>query len=73
MVLSNTIIYSDILNETEFLRLLAKYGHKTIGVRVMNSYDLALFILTKIGKTKKGKYLNNEEQDFIYFNLCKPQ
>ena len=73
MVLSNTIIYSDILNETEFLRLLAKFGLKTIGVRVMNSYDLALFVLTKLGKTKKGKYLSDEEQDFIYFNLCKPQ
>lgn len=73
MVLSNTIIYSDILNETEFLRLLAKFGFKTIGVRVMNSYDLALFVLTKLGKTKKGRYLSNEEQDFIYFNLCKPQ
>ena len=73
MVISNTIIYSDNLNETEFLRLLAKRGIKTIGVRVLNSYDLALYALTKLGKTKKGKYLNNEEQDFIYFNLCQPQ
>ena len=69
--ISNKIIYSDILNETEFLRLLAKLGYKTIGVRVMNSYDLSLFVLTKLEKTKKGKYLGNEEQDFIYFNLLK--
>lgn len=68
MSFTNTIIYSDTLNETEFLRTLAKLGVKTLGVRVMDSYDLSLFILSKLGKTKKGVYLNNEEQDFIYYS-----
>ena len=61
MSFTNTIIYSDTLNETEFLRTLAKLGVKTLGVRVMDSYDLSLFILSKLGKTKKGVYLNNED------------
>ena len=72
MNLFNTIIYSDSLNETEFLRTLSKLGIKTLGVRVMNSYDISLYILAKFGKNKKGVYLNNEEQDFVYYNLLKP-
>lgn len=72
MNLFNTIIYSDSLNETEFLRTLSKLGIKTLGVRVMDSYGLSLYILAKFGKNKKGVYLNNEEQDFVYYNLLKP-
>lgn len=72
MILTNTIIYSDTLNETEFLRALAKSGIKTLGVRVMNSYDLSLLIIAKLGKNKQGLYLNNEEQNFVYYNLLKP-
>ena len=66
------IIYSDTLNRTEFLRTLAKRGIKTLGLRVMSSHDLALYILSKLGKTKKGRYLSNQEQDFIYYSLLKP-
>ena len=62
----NRIIYSDTLNETEFLRTLAKQGLNTLGLRVMNSYDLALYIFSKIGKCEKRKYLSNKEQDFVY-------
>ena len=72
MNLVNKIIYSDTLNETEFLRTLAKIGIKTLGVRVMDSYDLSLLVLAKLGKNKKGVYLNNEEQDFIYYNELQP-
>ena len=64
--IKNRIIYSDTLNETEFLRTLAKKGMNTLGLRVMNSYDLSLFILSKLGKCEKRKYLSNKEQDFVY-------
>ena len=66
------IIYSDTLNQTELLRTLAKRGIKTLGLRVMSSYDLALFILSKLGKSEKRRYLSNQEQDFIYYSLLKP-
>ena len=66
------IIYSDTLNQTEFLRTLAKRGIKTFGLRVMSSYDLALYILSKLGKSEKKRYLSNQEQDFIYYSLLKP-
>ena len=67
--LKNRIIYSDSLNETEFLRTLAKQGINTLGLRVMNSYDLSLYILSKLGICEKRKYLNNKEQDFVYYVL----
>ena len=66
------IIYSDTLNQTELLRTLAKRGHKEFGLRVMPSYDLALFILSKLGKREQRRYLSNQEQDFIYYSLLKP-
>lgn len=66
------IIYSDTLNQTELLRTLAKRGIKTFGLRVMSSYDLALLILSMLGKTEKRKFLSNQEQDFIYYSLLKP-
>ena len=66
------IIYSDTLNQTELLRTLAKRGIKTFGLRVMSSYDLALFILSKLGRTEKRRYLPNQEQDFIYYSLLNP-
>ena len=66
------IIYSDTLNQTELLRTLAKRGIKTLGLRVMSSYDLAVFILSKLGETEKRRYLSNQEQDFIYYSLLKP-
>ena len=66
------IIYSDTLNQTELLRTLAKRGIKTLGLRVMSSYDLAVFILSKLGRTEKRRYLSNQEQDFIYYSLLKP-
>ena len=65
--LKNRIIYSDTLNETEFLRTLAKQGINTLGLRVMNSYGLSLFILSKLGISEKRRYLNNKEQDFVYY------
>ena len=67
--LKNRIIYSDTLNETEFLRTLAKQGINTLGLRIMNSYDLSLFILSKLGISEKRRYLNNKEQDFVYYSL----
>lgn len=66
------IVYSDVLNETELLRSLAKANYKTLGLRVLNAYDLALFISTKICFHKQGRYITNEEEDFIYFNLLNP-
>ena len=66
------IIYSDTLNQTELLRTFAKRGISTFGLRVMSSYDLALLILSKLGKTEKRRYLSNQEQDFIYYSLLKP-
>ena len=66
------IIYSDTLNQTELLRTLAKRGIKTLGLRVMSSYDLALFILSKLGISEKRRYLSNQEQDFIYYSLLRP-
>ena len=71
-MLVEKIIYSDTLNQTELLRTLAKRGKKTLGLRVMSSYDLALFILSKLGKIEKRRYLSNQEQDFIYYSLLKP-
>lgn len=65
------IIYSDTLNQTELLRTLAKRGAKTLGLRVMSSYELALFVLSKLGIKKEGRYLNNEEQDYVYYSMLK--
>ena len=67
--LKNRIIYSDTLNETEFLRTLAKQGVNTLGLRVMNAYDLSLLIHSKLGICEKRKYLNNKEQDFVYYTI----
>ena len=66
-ILKNRIIYSDILNETDFLRTLAKQGINTFGIRVMNAYDLSLYILSRLGISEKRRYLSNKEQDFVYY------
>ena len=68
----NQIIYSDVLNQTELLRTLAKQNQNKLGVRVLNTYDLVLLIYSKLCLTKDGDYLSNEEQDFIYFALLNP-
>ena len=66
------IIYSDILNQTELLRTLSKNNIKTLGLRVLNAYDLVLLIKSKLCLTKSGTYISNEEQDYIYYQLLKP-
>ena len=68
----NQIIYSDVLNQTELLRTLSKNNQKTLGLRVLNTYDLVLLIYSKLCLTKSGGYLSNEEQDFIYYKLLNP-
>ena len=63
------IIYSDILNQTELLRTFAKNGVNSLGLRIMNAYDLCLYILSKLGKTEQREFLSNQEQDYIYYTL----
>lgn len=66
------LLYSDILNETELLRTLSKSNIKTLGLRILNTYDLVLYIYSKLCIRKEGTYISNEEQDYIYYKLLNP-
>ncbi|MBE6141315.1 MAG: PD-(D/E)XK nuclease family protein [Erysipelotrichaceae bacterium] len=63
-------IYSDVLNQTEYLRSLAKLGIDTFGLRVLNTFDLASYICLKANIKLEGRYIANNEADFILLSEC---
>ena len=63
------LIYSDLLNQTEYLRTLAKRGINTFGWRIVSTNDMCNYIYTKLNKDIVGTYVSSSEQDFIYYSL----
>ena len=66
------IIYSDILNETELLRTLAKSNINSVGLRILNTYEVILYVYSKLCLRKSGMHINDEEQEYIYYKLLNP-
>ena len=63
------VIYSDTLNQNEYLRLLAINDIPSFGLRILNTYELASLILLKANINLEGRYIDNKELDFIFAYL----
>ncbi len=63
------ILFSNSFNQTEYLRTLAKLGHDTFNLRVMNDVELCTFILEHSNKMPEGTFISSKEEDYIYYHL----
>lgn len=66
-----TILLCNKLNQTEFLRTLAKMDSNYHFLRVMNDKELIDYILSSKGVRVKGYYINETDQAFIYYRELK--
>ncbi len=65
-----SIIYSDLLNQTEFLRTMAKNNISNIGTRIMGLFDLCHLASLKLGLSMPGVFVSDTEQGFIINSIC---
>lgn len=65
------ILFSNFFNQTEYLRTMAKLGHNTFGLRVLNENEICSFIIMKFGVFPKGTFISDKEENYIYYSLSK--
>ena len=63
------IILAPSANGTELLRTLARYGVNTLGLRIMDSTELAEYVLMKSGGTVTENYLDSSSQAALIYSL----
>ena len=63
------VLFSNSFNQTEYLRTMAKLGHNTFGLRVMNESEICSFVLMHFGAFPKGTFISGKEEDYIYYSL----
>lgn len=63
------ILFSNSFNQTEYLRTLAKLGHNTFGLRIMNDVQLCSFVLEHSNSMPDGTFISSKEEDYIYYHL----
>ena len=63
------IILAPSANGNELLRTLARYGVNTIGLRIMNSSELASYALMKAGETVAETYADSSSQAALIYSL----
>ena len=63
------IIFAPSANGSELLRTLARYGVNTIGLRIMNSSELASYALMKAGETVTETYADSSSQAALIYSL----
>lgn len=71
MDLKETILFSNSLNESEYLKTLAKFDNPTFGLRILNTPQLAEYALKRNGKIMPGKYVKSEELAFYVYKKIK--
>ncbi len=67
--LEEKIIFSHQFNEAELLRTFSKNNHNTFLTRVLNDLDICLYILSHLGITINKKYINDNDESFIYYKI----
>ena len=65
------ILFSNSFNQTEYLRTLARLGHNTFALRVMNESELCSYILEHGDKFPDGDFISSKEADYIFYHLGK--
>lgn len=63
------IIVSNSLNSTDFLRTIAKRGHKELGLYVYKEIDVLHYILDKNGLAIDKEYISKANQAYTYMRL----
>ena len=63
------ILFSNNFNQTEYLRTMAKLGHNTFGVRVMNDAEICSYILERSGLYLEGDFISSQESNYIFYHL----
>ena len=65
----NKILLSNNFNQTEYLRTLAKLGHNTFNLRVLNENELLSYILECGSLLPDGEFISSKEADYIFYHL----
>lgn len=65
------IVLASNINESEALRSLTKHGVNTMGLRIVNSIELAKLSLMRSGCAIKEKFLPRSEETFAIFPILK--
>ena len=63
------ILFSNVFNQSEYLRTMAKLGHNTFGLRVMNDNEICSFILMHKGIFPNETFITDKEENYIYYSL----
>ena len=63
------IILAPGANKSELLRMLAKYGKNTMGLRVLNRIELAKHALMKSGVLITEEFLTTKEEPSVIFSF----
>ena len=64
-----TIILSNNLNSTDFLRTIAKMGKKEIGLYIYNELEFLNYILIKNGISINKEFISNKSEAYIYMRI----
>ena len=63
------ILFSNNFNQTEYLRTMAKLGHNTFGLRVMNDAEICSYVLEKAGLYLEGDFISSKDSNYIFYHL----
>ena len=63
------ILFSNNFNQTEYLRTMAKLGHNTFGLRVMNDAEICSYVLEKSGLYLEGNFISSKDSNYIFYHL----
>ena len=68
-LMQEKILFSNNFNQTEYLRTMAKLGHNTFGVRVLNDTEICSYVLEKSGLYIEGDFISSKDSDYIFYHL----
>jgi len=68
-VMRETIILATGANKSELLRMLARFGKNTMGLRVFSRVELAKYALMRSGITVTEEFLTSKEEPSVVFSF----
>lgn len=68
--MKETIIFSNTINQTEFLRSLSLRGKNTFGVRVLSSNELCDEVNARTGFLIKDNFLSSNDSLFLIYDIA---
>lgn len=71
--MKETVICSDFLNQTEFLRTLAQKGKSTLGIRVLNTRDLCDYIAVRNGISFDRQWMTPTYETVLFSRVMASQ